>query len=246
MSVYASQSPGPEPTTRIPINDQRYPALLRGIFDPPPMLVARGNIPLLESAAVAVVGTRTPTPWGRRAAYQIARNVAKAGFVVVSGLARGIDAAAHQGALDVAGGTIAVLASSLPDIYPRQHRGLARHIERRGGLLISEFHPNRMTKADFVRRNRIQSGLSFAVVVVECALSGGTMHTVRFATAQGRPVLCPCPQSRIDEASGHNGVQALLRSGRAQAFSIGDTEALIRELPGAWIRNRSESPVGSP
>src|SRR5690606_32965326 len=124
----------PPAVVPIAVSDRRYPPTLHAITDPPAMLYAWGNISLLRRDALAVVSTRTHTRWGAQIAHRIAQDVARAGYVVVSGLAQGIDAAAHQGALDAGGATIAVVASSLPDIYPMRHTSLARRIRREEGL----------------------------------------------------------------------------------------------------------------
>lgn len=155
--------------TPVTLASERYSRLLRLIPDPPPVLYARGNLGLLERVdAVAVVGTRKPTDLGLRIARRVAQHFASRGYVVVSGLAMGIDTAAHQGALEAQGATVAVLGTPVDKIYPAENQPLARRILERGGLLLSEHPPGASTdRRAFVRRDRIQSGLSLAVFPIQ-------------------------------------------------------------------------------
>ena len=202
-----------------PITNQDYPELLRCIPDPPPWIFVDGDASSLAAPCIAIVGTRRPSQQGIRAAQIIARNLAKAGYTVCSGLALGIDGAAHQGALS-SGSTTAVLASGIDRPSPMQHRSLAARI-RRAGCLVSELPPGTApSKYQFPRRNRIISGLSSATVIVEAALPSGTLHTAAAALEQGREVyVLPWsvfhPQGR--------GCLSLLRDG---ATAIGDLNAL--------------------
>lgn len=168
---------------------QQYPRALRELDDAPALLFARGCLDdRLWTRAVAIVGTREPSPTGRNLASQLAMELARAGGTVVSGLALGVDAAAHAGALEAGGASVAVLGSGLQHVYPPQNRGLARQIERRG-LLVCEARPRQAVNAQrLVARNRIISGLASQVVLVESRLGGGAMHALRFAEAQGRPI----------------------------------------------------------
>ena len=174
----------------IGISNPQYPALLRQTVDAPPVLFALGGEPW-RAPCVAIVGSRRATDYGRRVARDLSAELAARGVCVVSGLARGIDTAAHTGALDVGGRTIAVLGCGLDAIYPRENGDLHRHIAAgaEGGGVISEFPlgvgPNRST---FPRRNRIISGISLGVILVEVPLRSGALITARFAVEQNREV----------------------------------------------------------
>lgn len=153
--------------TLLSVLDEAYPPLLSQIYDPPALLWADGDMGALRGPAIAVVGTRKASSEGKRTAYSIAYHLALQGYVIVSGLAYGIDRMAHEGALDAGGLTVAVLGSGLMQVYPTYHRGLANKI-RQSGTLISEFSlRTRPEPGHFPRRNRIVSGLSMATVVVE-------------------------------------------------------------------------------
>lgn len=206
-------------------DDPEIPGLLRSIDDRPTTLFMRGR---LDSSrpAIAVVGSRRPTEYGRRTARRIAGEAARAGVVVVSGLARGIDAEAHRAALAAGGVTWAVLGSGLDRIYPPEHADLAEEIVSAGGALISEFAlgcPPR--RENFPRRNRIVSGLCWGAVVVEGARRSGSLITARTAAEQGRAVFAvPGPaDSPMSE-----GPHELLRQGAALACRFED---IVAELP---------------
>jgi DNA processing protein len=172
----------------IPIGDARYPELLRRVFDPPPLLFCRGRIDLLASVCVAVVGTRHPTPYGVAAAERLSGDLARAGVTIVSGMARGIDTAAHRAALSAEGTTIAVLGCGADVVYPSENRKLAAEIAAKG-LIVSEF-PMGATAfpQNFPIRNRVISGLSFGLLVVEGAQYSGSAITARLALDHGREV----------------------------------------------------------
>lgn len=171
----------------VSIRDSLYPRLLRGISDAPPLLFVRGSVTALNRPAVAIVGTREASERGLEIATYLARVAVREEFVVVSGLARGIDSAAHRGALDGGGVTVAVLAHGLHTVAPSSNKELAAEIEERGGTLVSEHAPGVPPRPpEFVRRNRIQSGLSLMSVVVESGVSGGAMHQANFTKEQGR------------------------------------------------------------
>ncbi len=190
--------------------DADYPALLRQISDPPPVLYARGTLAEEDGAAVAMVGTRAATPYGLSAARELAAALARAGVTVVSGLAEGIDAAGHEGALEGGGRTIAVVGHGLSTLYPARHVKLAERIAGSGAVL-SEF-PMWMPPAqmNFPRRNRVIAGLSLGVVVVEAPEKSGALITAREAAEQGREVF-GVPGPITSRASA--GVNALLRDG---------------------------------
>jgi DNA processing protein len=169
--------------------DDTYPASLRQIADPPPVVFVRGRLLEADGLAVAIVGTRRSTPYGRSVAERLAGDLAAAGVTVVSGLAKGIDSSAHRAALDAGGRTLAVLGHGLDQVYPPENTGLARRIED-AGALVSEFPPGTPPDAvNFPRRNRVISGLSRATVIVEAAEHSGALITADFALEQGRDVL---------------------------------------------------------
>lgn len=195
--------------------DPRYPERLRAIPDPPLALFMRGGVN--EEPAVAIVGARRATPYGRAAAERLATDLALAGVCVVSGLARGIDGAAHQAALDAGGRTIAVLGCGLDHVYPREHRRLAAAVIEHGAL-ISEFAPGvPPLPHHFPRRNRLISGLAMGVVVVEGTEDSGALVTVDYALDQGREVFAVpgsifSPKSRAPHALLRQGARLVERA----------------------------------
>jgi DNA processing protein len=175
--------------TLILCDSERYPPLLAEIPAPPVALYLQGDASVLLSVQLAVVGSRSPTVSGRRTARDFAQHLAHAGLTITSGLAVGIDAAAHEGALAAPGRTIAVMGCGLDQIYPAEHRPLARAIVAQGGALLGEFPPGTPPRREnFPRRNRLISGLSLGTLVVEAARYSGSLITARLATAQGREV----------------------------------------------------------
>lgn len=209
--------------------DELYPDDLRNIVDPPAVLYCKGNIEILNhSKKVAIVGTRLPTIRGLDEAQSVSQEFAREGYVIVSGLAKGIDTAAHKGALMSGGFTIAVLPGSLDNIYPRENVALAEDIIKNGGLLITEYPPETiLQKRHFVARDRIQSGLSSAVIIIQTEIKGGAMHTANYARSQGRIVFCPDPD--IQDLKHYGGIIKLLEGGKAIRFS-GKTEEVIRTV----------------
>lgn len=180
----------------IPISSEWYPNYLRLIPDPPTILYAKGNMELLkEKLNLAVVGTREPTETGIKAARKIASTFAEMGYTIVSGLALGIDTAAHEGALKAKNGkTIAVLAGNLMQIYPAKNKELATEILERDGLWLSETPIGQSnTRGNFVKRDRIQSGLSLGVCPVQTPTKSGTQHTIEFSRTQNRFLFTPPP-----------------------------------------------------
>lgn len=171
--------------------DLQFPTLLKEISDPPVILYAKGNLTILEKCCVAVVGRRRPTKYGLDMAKHIGGFLAHEGIVVVSGLAVGCDQAGHEGCLENNGETVAVLAHGLDKVYPAQNLYLAREIVDKGGCLISEYPPGTKPLAGFfVERDRLQSGLSSGIIVIEAEAEDGTMHTARFAVEQRRLLGC--------------------------------------------------------
>lgn len=172
------------------LDDGAYPQLLREIPDPPITLYVRGRwAECLEAPCVAIVGSRRSSTYGQNVALSLARDLASRGVTIVSGLARGIDAAAHRGALEASGRTVAVLGTGLDEVYPRDHRRLADEVLEKGGALVTQFPLGTPPVAEnFPYRNRIISGLSLGVVVVEAAENSGSLITARLALEQGREV----------------------------------------------------------
>jgi len=208
----------------IPLNDARYPGLLATIYDPPPILYARGEIALLQQPQLAIVGSRKFSPPGRRAVLELSQAVVGVGLHICSGLAMGIDQAAHRGALDSGGKTIAVMATGLDVIYPARHRGLAEEVVV-SGCLLTEYPPGcKPLQQRFPRRNRIISGLSLGVLVAEAALRSGSLITARTAMEQGREVFA-LPWSM--HHPGGRGCLALIRDG---AKMVQCPEDIIEEL----------------
>lgn len=210
-----------------------FPQALAALDPPPPLIWVRGRPELLDRPCVAVVGARVASAAGQRFARGLAADLGGAGLVVVSGLARGVDGAAHEGALPT--GTAAVLGGGVDDIYPPDHRELyARIVE--AGCVISESPPGKgATARDFPRRNRIISGLSRAVVVVEAELRSGSLITARLAGEQGREVLA-VPGSPLDPRA--KGTNDLLRQGAAICEGAEDVLRALESLRGFHERER--------
>ena len=208
----------------ITLQDARYPQFLKQIAQPPLALFCQGNAALLEAPQIAVVGARSATPEGLDNAQRFSAVLARAGLVVTSGLALGVDGAAHRGALEGGGATIAVCGTGLDRVYPARHRELAHEIAVRG-LLVSEFSPGMPPLAEnFPRRNRIISGLALGVLVVEAAARSGSLITARLALEQGREVFA-IPGSIHNPAA--KGCHALIRQG---AKLIDSARDILEEL----------------
>lgn len=204
--------------------DACYPALLREIADPPLMLFVRGDVSCLSSPQLAVVGSRNPTPAGGETAQAFASSLASAGLCITSGLAVGIDAKAHQGAMAAQGRTIAVAGTGLDRVYPARHRELAHEIAG-AGALVSEFMLGTPpARENFPRRNRLISGLAVGTLVVEAAIKSGSLITARLAGEQGREVFA-IPGSIHSPLS--RGCHALLRQG---AKLVETAQDILEEL----------------
>ncbi|WP_372786719.1 DNA-processing protein DprA [Phenylobacterium sp.] len=204
-----------------------FPQALAALDPPPPLIWARGRVELLDQPSVAIVGARVASAAGQRFARGIAAELGQSGHVIVSGLARGIDAAAHEGGLPT--GTVAVLGGGVDDIYPPQNAGLYARIAETG-CVVSESEPGRAAVArDFPRRNRIISGLSRAVVVVEAEFRSGSLITARLAAEQGREVLA-VPGSPLDPRA--KGTNDLIRQGAALCEGAEDVLRALEGLRG--------------
>ncbi len=253
--------------------DPEYPRRLKEVDQPPPVLYILGGLRDEDQWAAAVVGTRQISAYGRQVTEELGRSLAQNGVTVVSGLARGVDAVAHQAALKNGGRTIAVLGSGVDEVYPPEHRNLAAQIMEHGAL-ISDYPPGTPPDAaNFPARNRIISGLSQAVVVVEAGEKSGALITAGFAMAQAREVLAIpgqlyAPQSRGTNRLIHDGAKLLLdvqdvlnvmnlssmdqtrmRQEARQALPAGEAESALYELLGREplhvdeIRNLTEMPI---
>jgi DNA processing protein len=169
--------------------DDGYPTRLREIYDPPAVLWVRGSVQLLSKPGIAVVGTRHPSPYGTGMAEMLSRDLAARGVVILSGMARGVDTAAHKGALEAKGKTVAVWGTGIDVIYPKENKKLAEEIVARGGAIVSEFPMGTFpAPQNFPIRNRILSGMSVGVLVIEAAEYSGTRITARLAMEQNRDV----------------------------------------------------------
>lgn len=217
-----------EPRAAITLGDPRYPASLLESPDPPLLIYAQGRLELLQAASIAVVGSRNPTPQGLENARAFASHISQAGLTVISGLALGIDAAAHAGALEGAASTVAVVGTGLDIVYPRRNLGLAHRIAAEG-LIVSEYALGTPSMAqNFPRRNRIIAGLARGTLVVEAALQSGSLITARLANEAGREVFAipgsiHSPQSR--------GCHALIKQGAKLVETAQDILEELR-LPG--------------
>ncbi len=212
----------------VALGEAGYPQWLRTIDGAPPLLAVRGGTDAPQRPAVGIVGSRNASVAGRKMAAQIAAGLGSNGFVIVSGLARGIDAAAHSAA--VAAGTVAVFAGGLDRPYPPENVALAEEIVAAGGCLVSEMPMGHEPRAkDFPRRNRLISGMSLAVVIVEAALRSGSLITARLAAEQGRLVFA-VPGSPLDPRAG--GTNRLIRDGATIVTSLEDIVAELMPMLG--------------
>jgi DNA processing protein len=213
--------------TLLTFEDPGYPRYLREIFDAPPVLFCAGRPEVLEDPAVAIVGSRRPSPYGRALAERLAGDLASRGCAIASGLAVGIDASAHWGALRN-GRTIAVLGSGLDVMYPRVNRGLAEKIMETGAVLTEYPFGTQPLQRNFPARNRIISGLALGLVVVEAAGRSGSLITAGFALDQGREVMAVPGNVTSEQSRGTNG---LIKAG---AKLVETWEDVAEELPSPW------------
>lgn len=215
----------------VTIEQQGYPSSLKAIYDPPPFLYIKGEISPRDQLAVAMVGSRAATAYGLRVAFAMARDLAVRGVTIVSGMARGIDSAAHRGALSAGGRTIAVLGCGINVIYPPENRELHEQISRNGAVL-TEFPLDTQPEAPhFPARNRIISGLSIGVVIAEAAPRSGSLITARYALEQGREVFA-IPGNV--ESMRSRGTHGLIRQGAHLVEKADDVLQVIEPLARNW------------
>jgi DNA processing protein len=226
--------------TALTLLDPDYPIALRHITDPPPVLFVKGMLPPDDTLAVALVGTRRASPYGRTVAERLGRELAQAGVAVVSGLARGVDTVAHQAVLEAGGCTVAVLGNGLDQVYPPENASLARRVIDRGAL-VSEFAPGVPPDAlNFPRRNRLISGLSAATVIVEAGDRSGALITADYALEQGREVFA-VPGSILSVMS--VGPNTLLKQGATPVTCVsGRLSTAIRATSTIWRASSSGAP----
>lgn len=200
-------------------NDARYPELLRLIYDPPPILYVKGRLEKTDDLAIAVIGTRRMSPYGRNFAAKLTRGLVQYGITILSGLARGVDGVAHRAALECGGRTVAILGSGVSRIYPDEHRELAEKILENGAIL-SEYHPlMEPNKGTFPQRNRIVAGMSVGVLIVEAPRKSGAMITARLAYEQGRELFAVPGNIDRDTSAGCN---QLIKDGATLVESVDD------------------------
>lgn len=233
MTTYSIQN--------IASNNPAFPTILLHISQPPEMLYIKSHnwSDLLTRPKVAIVGSRRATPYGKQITTQVACELARAGIVIVSGLAIGIDSIAHRAALEAGGLTIAVLPAGLDSVYPSSNVRLAHVIVEQGGALVTEYPPGSTPyKGNFVARNRIVSGMSNVLLVTEAAEKSGTLHTADFALEQGREV-CAMPGPITAQTS--QGTNNLIKAGASLVSSAND----ILNILGVRQTQNSTKPVGS-
>ncbi|GHT23574.1 DNA polymerase III [Planctomycetales bacterium] len=228
----------------IPLQDERYPKQLKTIIDPPPLLYVQGQILLRDELSIAVIGTRRSTSYGNRLAEKLTAALVSNGISIIGGLALGIDGIAHRTALQNGGRTLAVLGGGLKKIYPPEHIQLAEEIVQSGGALVSEYPPlHPPAKWTFPQRNRIISGLSLGVLVVEAPLKSGAMISARMAGEQGRDVFAVPGQ--IDSAASR-GCHKLIKDGAFLTESADDILDVLGLLRQPLFIEKTEPPMRHP
>jgi len=228
----------------LPLGDVRYPQQLRTIPDPPPILYVKGTLLPSDAFSIAVIGTRRSTPYGERQTERLTSALVQKGFTIISGLALGIDGIAHRTALSAGGRTVAVLGSGLHRIYPSEHEPLARKIVESGGCVLSEYPPfYPSAKWTFPQRNRIVSGLSLGVLVIEAPLRSGAMISARLAGEQGRDIFA-VPGSIESPAS--SGCNQLIRDGAYLTESADDILDVLGPMRQPVLLPGIDEPVRHP
>ena len=203
--------------------DEGYPKLLKNIDAPPVALYFKGNLGCLNENCIAVVGTRKPSPFAEKLGVRLGNFVAERGFNVVSGLAEGCDTAGHKGCIQAGRPTIAIMGTSLDEVYPNSNIRLSEEIVECGGCLVSEYPiGTKMNRYNFVERDRLQAGMSIGVLVVEMGLRGGTLHAVNAAIKDNKPVGCIAYDPRhYDAYENSRGNRDFIADGRAVAITDG-------------------------
>jgi DNA processing protein len=227
----------------VPLESPDYPRSLREIPDPPGLLFVRGSLQPQDALGVAIVGSRHATHYGLAQAERLAASLVRAGLTVISGLARGIDGAAHRGALNAGGRTIAVLGGGLVDIYPPEHAELARDVAAQGAVLTETPVRAAPVAGSFPQRNRIISGMSLGVIVVEAAVHSGALITARHAMEQGREVFAV--PGRVDNRMSH-GCHRLIRDGAKLVETADDVLEELGPLVEAAPRASEGPPIHHP
>ncbi len=233
----------------LPIASDRYPASLREIPDPPQLLYVKGRILLEDAISVAIVGSRNCTHYGLSQAERLAVGLAQAGITVISGLARGIDAAAHRGAMKAGGRTLAVCAPGLGTIYPPEHANLAEEITNCGALISESPISRGPNRGLFPQRNRVISGMTLGVIVVEASRTSGSLHTSKHAVEQNREVFAV--PGRVDQRESE-GCLDLIRDGAVLVRDVNDVLEVIKPLARhvqagfTQERSRTDSDISSP
>ena len=228
----------------ISLRDERYPKQLRMIPDPPPILYVKGSLLPSDTFSIAVIGTRRTTRYGEKQAERLTSALVQNGFAIISGLALGIDGAAHRTALNVGGRTLAVLGSGLHQIYPPEHRPLAQRIAESGGCVLSEYPPSHPSaKWTFPQRNRIVSGLALGVLVVEAPLHSGAMISARLAGEQGRDIFA-VPGSI--ESFTSSGCHQLIRDGAYLTESVDDILSVLGPMRQSVLLPGMKEPIRHP
>jgi len=218
----------------------KFLQIITTIAKKPEKLYVMGNLPDQRLPSAAVVGTRKPTGYGKEVAHKLAYELAKRGVVIISGLALGIDGIAHRGALEAGGTTIAVLANGLPHIYPSTHKDLAQQIIEKNGAIISEYEPETSARQyQFLERNRIVSGLSDAIIIVEAAARSGTLNTAAHALEQGREIFV-VPGNITSPLSA--GCNSLLKQG---AHPVTCVEDILEVIAPQLLQPQSVLPLGA-
>lgn len=224
---------------KIALDEEKYLQITRGIANLPKSLYLIGELPHSPRPSVAIIGTRKPSAYGKEVTYSLAYNLAKSGVVVVSGLALGIDAIAHKGALDAGGTTIAVMPGGLDEFYPRTNHYLADRIITSRGAIVSEYPAGeRPFKVNFIARNRIVAAIADGVLVIEAATKSGTIHTAGFALDYGRPVMA-VPGNITNPMS--SGTNQLIATG---ARLVTSAEEVMAEIGAANEPVQSRLPLG--
>jgi DNA processing protein len=225
---------------RISPGKHKYLQITESIAKKPEILYFTGKLPPERIPTVAVVGTRKPTSYGKEVGYRLAYELAKRGIIIISGLALGVDAIAHRGALEAKGTTIAILGNGLPGIYPSSHKTLAKEIIDSGGAIITEYEPETSARQHhFLQRNRIISGLSDAVIVVEAAAKSGTLNTAAHALQQGKAVFAVPGHITSPLSAGCN---ALIKQG---AFPVTSFEDVLEVIAPQTLQPQTSFALGN-